>query len=188
MVVFRFLLLGLIWRNVTCDNFFTSHHLAIELKKRQMTIVGTIRKNRKKIPSVLLDMKWKPQYLTEAVYDHKDRITILSYVPKKRLIRHFALFCPPKRSYRPARSRQNARNYQVHLNQGWRGHTEPNGWHVSVRTKEQTMAPCIVLQHFVCFNAFIIYTKLNTDWNIEKKNFAGGYFCWMSAKLFAKSR
>lgn len=74
---------GLNGRNVTCDNFFTSHSLATELKKRQMTIVGTMRKNRREIPSVLLDLKSKPAEYSTFAFDHKLRATMVSYVPKK---------------------------------------------------------------------------------------------------------
>ena len=49
-----------------------------------MTIVGTIRKNRKKIPPLLNDMKRKPKYYSEFVFDHTLRATLVSYVPKKR--------------------------------------------------------------------------------------------------------
>lgn len=70
-------------RNVTCDNFFTSYSLATELKKRQMTVVGTIRKNRKELPPVSIRMKSKPPLHSEFVFDHKLRATIVSYVPKK---------------------------------------------------------------------------------------------------------
>lgn len=74
---------GLEGRNVTCDNFFTSHELACELKKRKMTIVGTIRKNRVEIPPILLDMKKKPEFHSQFVFDHKLKATMISYVPKK---------------------------------------------------------------------------------------------------------
>ena len=74
---------GLNGRNVTCDNFFTSHSLALALKQRQMTIVGTIRKNRKELPPLLIDMKNKPEFYSEFAFDHKLRATLVSYVPKK---------------------------------------------------------------------------------------------------------
>lgn len=76
---------GLNGRNVTCDNFFSSHSLATELKKRQMTIVGTIRSNRVEIPPLLAkaNMKKKPAQHSEFAFDLKLRATLVSYVPKK---------------------------------------------------------------------------------------------------------
>lgn len=74
---------GLNGRNATCDNFFASHSLATELKKRQMTMVGTMRKNRREIPPVLLDVKSKLAEYSAFVFDHKLRATMVSYVPKK---------------------------------------------------------------------------------------------------------
>jgi hypothetical protein len=37
-------------RNITTDNFFTSLSLAKELKARRLSLVGTIRKNRRELP------------------------------------------------------------------------------------------------------------------------------------------
>lgn len=74
---------GLSDRNVTCDNFFTSYELAEDLHNNRMTILGTIRKNRTEIPSVLLDMRQKPIYHTEVVYEHKLQAVMLSYVPRR---------------------------------------------------------------------------------------------------------
>ncbi|KRY02294.1 hypothetical protein T12_6493 [Trichinella patagoniensis] len=33
---------GLKGHNVTCDNFFTSYSLGVELRKKNLTLVGTI--------------------------------------------------------------------------------------------------------------------------------------------------
>ena len=37
-------------RNVTTVNFFTCHNLALELLKQKITIVGTVRKNKRFLP------------------------------------------------------------------------------------------------------------------------------------------
>lgn len=74
---------GLNGRNVTADNWFTTYSLARQLKRQQMTLVGTIRKNRKEIPPILLDMDKKPAEHSEFVFEHNLRVTMVSYVPKK---------------------------------------------------------------------------------------------------------
>ncbi|KAI3357968.1 hypothetical protein L3Q82_002995 [Scortum barcoo] len=48
---------GLRGRNVTCNNFFTSSELAARLLKRDMTMVGTVRKNKPELPPTLLASK-----------------------------------------------------------------------------------------------------------------------------------
>lgn len=74
---------GLPGRNITCDNFFTSYSLAQELKRRIQTVVGTIRKNKKEIPPILLDMKKKPEGHAEFVFDSNLPASMVSYVTKR---------------------------------------------------------------------------------------------------------
>lgn len=40
-------------RNITTDNFFKSHKLALELAKRKLTLHGTIKK-RKEVPKSMI--------------------------------------------------------------------------------------------------------------------------------------
>ncbi|CAB4057640.1 unnamed protein product [Lepeophtheirus salmonis] len=48
---------GLRGHNVTCDNFFTSYQLGQQLLKRKITMVGTVRKNKHELPTVMLASK-----------------------------------------------------------------------------------------------------------------------------------
>ncbi|XP_053286688.1 piggyBac transposable element-derived protein 4-like [Pleuronectes platessa] len=48
---------GLSGRNVTCDNYFTSYELARKLLERNVTVVGTVRKNKPELPPRLLAVK-----------------------------------------------------------------------------------------------------------------------------------
>ena len=45
---------GLRGHNVVCANFFTSYELSQQLLKRMIAMVGTVRKNKPELPSVLL--------------------------------------------------------------------------------------------------------------------------------------
>ena len=68
-------------RNFTTDNYYTYVPLAMELKSRKLTLVGTMKKNKACIP---------PSFLAKAdegtvqyAFDHTNNFTLLSVAPKK---------------------------------------------------------------------------------------------------------
>lgn len=68
--------------NVTTDNFFTSIPLAMKLLQRNITLVGTLRQNRKGIPHDMLSpIKTRNEYSTEFLFT--DKLQLTSYCPKK---------------------------------------------------------------------------------------------------------
>ncbi|XP_055936820.1 piggyBac transposable element-derived protein 4-like [Argiope bruennichi] len=68
-------------RNVTTDNWYTSYELAEFLQKQKISIVGTIRKNRKVIPPEFASHKNREEYTT--LFGFQKNIMILSYMTKK---------------------------------------------------------------------------------------------------------
>jgi len=64
-------------KNVTCDNFFTSISLARELAKRQMTVLGTIRKNKKELPTKLTETRGSQE--NTSIFAFQDSATLVSY-------------------------------------------------------------------------------------------------------------
>ena len=69
-------------RNVTCDNVFTSISLAKDLlQNHNLTLVGTLRKNKKEIPPVFLATKERP--LFSSMFAYGEHSLLLSYVPRK---------------------------------------------------------------------------------------------------------
>lgn len=69
-------------RNITCDNFFTSKALALKLWENGLTLVGTIRANRRELPSAALPNKTREVHSTEFFFS--EFVTLVSYVPKER--------------------------------------------------------------------------------------------------------
>uniref|UniRef100_A0A1B6C0U6 PiggyBac transposable element-derived protein domain-containing protein n=1 Tax=Clastoptera arizonana TaxID=38151 RepID=A0A1B6C0U6_9HEMI len=66
-------------RNVTCDNWFTSYELAEELSKKKLTLVGTLRKNKRETPPSML----LPARPGTSKFMYQDNKTLVSYNPKK---------------------------------------------------------------------------------------------------------
>lgn len=69
-------------RNLTIDNWYTSVPLVDELaQNHKISVVGTMRKNKKEIPPCFIDKK-RPEYSSQ--FGFSDRATLVSYVPKKQ--------------------------------------------------------------------------------------------------------
>jgi len=67
---------------VVTDNFFTSISLAEMLKKKNMTLLGTLRKNRVEVPKEVLPNKHRK--IHSSMFLQADDVTLVSYVPKKK--------------------------------------------------------------------------------------------------------
>jgi len=68
-------------RYLTCNNWYTSYPLATELLKKQTTLVGTLRKNKKEIPVNFQPHKNKATQ--SSLFGFQKEIMITSYTPKK---------------------------------------------------------------------------------------------------------
>lgn len=67
--------------NVTTDNFFTSLQLAHSLNSWNMTLVGTVRKNKRFLPANMQAHKERVIYSSNFAFSKE--ATVCSYVPKK---------------------------------------------------------------------------------------------------------
>lgn len=57
--------------------------LVVELKKRHQLYIGTVRKKRKFLPPIVVDMKRELSHASQFASDNVNKISITSYVPKK---------------------------------------------------------------------------------------------------------
>ncbi|XP_055936617.1 piggyBac transposable element-derived protein 4-like [Argiope bruennichi] len=68
-------------RNLTVDNWYTSYDLAKDLLKKKITLVGTVRKNKRELPKEFISGRKREQYST--LFGFQKNLTKVSYVPKK---------------------------------------------------------------------------------------------------------
>lgn len=68
-------------RNITCDNYFTDLDLAMELLQKKLTLVGTVRKNKRFIPKEFLPHRQREE--NSSIFGFQEKHTLVSYVPKK---------------------------------------------------------------------------------------------------------
>jgi hypothetical protein len=68
-------------RNITCDNWFTTFPLCEELLSKKLTLVGTLKSNKKEIPIEFLTNKQRD--VNDSIFGFSGDMTLVSYVPKK---------------------------------------------------------------------------------------------------------
>lgn len=68
-------------RNLTADNWFSSVELVDVLQSKQLTYVGTLKKNKRQIPKEFLPSRFRE--VGSSVYGFTKTTTMVSYVPKR---------------------------------------------------------------------------------------------------------
>lgn len=68
-------------RNITADNWFSSITLANELLEKKITLVSTLRKNKRELPIQFVSTKNRAENST--LFGFAKKMTIASYIPKK---------------------------------------------------------------------------------------------------------
>lgn len=70
-------------RNIVADNWFSSVPLVQELKKKKLSFVGTMKKNKKELPTHFI--AGKNRKVCSSVFGFNEDGTLVSYVPKKQM-------------------------------------------------------------------------------------------------------
>ena len=80
-------------RNLTTDNWYTSYTLAMSLLQDKITLVGTLKKNKREIPAEFLPNKQKP--ISSSMFGFQKHATLVSFTPKKNKSVVFAFHYAP---------------------------------------------------------------------------------------------
>ena len=109
-------------RNITTDNYYISISLANELKSNQLTLVGTMKKNKRCIPS---------SFLTKAdagtcqyAFDYANNFTLLSIAPKKNKRVVFLSTMHATRSHDTVTGKEEINVFNNHENGGVDSHDQ----------------------------------------------------------------
>ncbi|XP_035210270.1 uncharacterized protein LOC118184673 [Stegodyphus dumicola] len=74
-------------RNVTMDNWFSNVPLVEKmLKEDKLTVVGTIKKNKREFPPEFTDVKYQERKNGSSLFLFHDEVTAVSYKAKKKLV------------------------------------------------------------------------------------------------------
>lgn len=68
-------------RNLTCDNWYSSYPLALELLQDKITFIGTLKKNKRELPIELLPNK--DRLVGSSIFGFQKDVTIVSNVRKQ---------------------------------------------------------------------------------------------------------
>nr|CAH7747701.1 unnamed protein product [Callosobruchus chinensis] len=70
-------------RNISMDNWFTSFSVIEDLiTDYRLTVVGTVKKNKRELPTELTEIKSRHVY--SSIFAYQQNMTLLSYLPRKR--------------------------------------------------------------------------------------------------------
>jgi len=149
-------------QNVTCDNFFTSYMLGQALLKRNITMLGTMRRNKAELPS----LSRKEAVHHSQFYFTKDT-TVVSYIPKKN--RNVILMSTAHNS-KEVSNREDKKPKIILDYNATKGAIDTLDKLIATYTckRKTNRWPVIVFYNIVdttAYNAFVLWTEINPHWN-----------------------
>lgn len=153
---------GLRGQNVTCDNFFTSYQLGQMLLKRNLTMLGTVRKNKPELPLMTTKNELHRSYF----FFTKDT-TVVSYVPKKN--RNVILMSTLHNS-KEVSDREDKKPLIILDYNRTKGAVDTLDQVTATYTckRKSNRWPMILFYNIIdisAYNAFVLWREINPDWN-----------------------
>ncbi|XP_064841881.1 piggyBac transposable element-derived protein 4-like [Oncorhynchus masou masou] len=161
---------GLSGRNVTCDNFFTSYDLGQWLLERNLTMVGTVRKNKAELPPALLESRGR-QVLSSR-FAFTPTATLVSYLAKKNKNVLLLSTLHTEGHISDRRDRKPAVILDYNCNKGGVDNLDKVVGTYSCR-RMTALWPLVVFHNILdvsSYNAFVIWREIKPDWMPSKRN------------------
>jgi len=155
-------------RNITTDNYYTSIPLDKELKFRKLTLVGTIEKNKARIP---------PSFLAKAdegtvqyAFDHANNFTLLSVAPKKNKRVFFVSTMHSEKKREKNTGKEEINEFYNQENGGVGSQDQMRSLYITARkTNRWLMRLFYRIIDSAALNAFVIFTQNVPNFGERKK-------------------
>ena len=157
-------------RNITCDNFFTSIPLAQSLLQKKLTILGTIRSNKRQLPPEFCKDKSREQHST--LFGFSDRMSLCSYVPKKGAVVNLLSTMPPDDQISDREDRKPSIILAYNKSKGAVDTVDQvvHGYSCSRQTRRWPTKLWFNMIDLAAWNAFVIWTSHNPQYMNGKLN------------------
>jgi len=155
-------------RNVTVDNFFASYELGQLLLKRDITMIGTIRKNKTTIPCILLDMKRRPLFTSRFCFTADT--SLVSYNPKKNKV---VVLQSTMHMNKYVSTDSERKPYIILDYNATKGAVDTvdkmiTSYSCKRKTKRWPLVVFCNILDISVINAFVLFTNVYPDWNVMK--------------------
>ncbi|KAJ8402479.1 hypothetical protein AAFF_G00365620 [Aldrovandia affinis] len=162
---------GLWGHNINCDNFFTSYALGEELRRRRLTMVGTVRKNKPELPAALTGIKNRAALSSKFAFT--ETTTTVSYCPRKN---KNVIVMSTHHKNAAVSSREDNKpeiildyNKNVENKGGVDNLNKVTGTYTCQRmTARWPMAVFYNILDVSAYNAFVVWMAINPGWNAQK--------------------
>ncbi|XP_029600134.1 piggyBac transposable element-derived protein 4-like [Salmo trutta] len=156
--------------NVTCDNFFTSYELGQRLLERNLTVVGTVRKNKPELPPALLQSKGRQ--VSSSMFAFTPTATLVSYLAKRNKNVLLLSTLHTEADVSDRRDRKPALILDYNRNKGGVDNLDKVVGTYSCR-RMTARWPLVIFHNILdvsSYNAFVIWREIKPDWMPRKRN------------------
>ena len=154
-------------RNVTCDNFFTSYELGKFLLEKNLTLLGTMRKNRKELPPEMLLQK---RSAFDSIFAFTPDTALVSYAPRnnKTVLLLFTMHDRVEVDH----DNEAKKPFMVLDYNSTKGAVDAfdkviKGYTCARGSRRWPMRLFFFVVDAACLNSFVIFSMIHSDWRSQ---------------------
>lgn len=157
------------WRGITTDNFFTSVSLGNYLLTKQLTLLGTVRKNKPDTPPQL-NISSRPE--KSSMFAFRKDLAMVSYIPKKKRMVHLLSSQHTDDKIAPESDNKPYMILDYNSTKGGVDNSDKliREYSCNRRTARWPYRLFMNIVDICCLNAFVVFIEKNPEW--KKQNTA----------------